>query len=83
MLIVYHKIVLEYKLNILCDMDEKIIERLITINLVLFVIGCFIAGTPNPDKWYLFDNWFGRFLVIILEYFMIVKFPVILEKLKK
>ena len=64
-------------------MDEKIINRLITINILLYVLGCFISGEMNPSKWILLSNWFGRFLLVVVEYFLIVKFPDLVKKLKR
>jgi hypothetical protein len=64
-------------------MDDKIINRLIAINLLLYVLGCFISGETNPSRWLLFSNWFGRFLFLVAEYFMIVKFPHLIERLRK
>jgi hypothetical protein len=64
-------------------MDEKILNRLIAINLLLYVLGCFISGETNPSKWMLFSNWVGRFLFVVVEYFTIVKFPTLIEKLNK
>lgn len=64
-------------------MDDKIINRLIAINLLLYVLGCFISNETNPSRWLLFSNWVGRFLFVVAEYFMIVKFPYLINKLKK
>jgi|LakMenEpi03Aug12_release.lakeMendotaPanAssembly.Ray.scaffolds.fasta_scaffold255050_4 hypothetical protein len=64
-------------------MENKILERVLTINILLYLLGVFISGSANPFDWWMMQSPFGRLLIIGVEYLLIVKYPDIIKLLKR
>jgi hypothetical protein len=45
----------------------KKLGTLISIHLIFYFIGSFIAWDLNPLNWWLFTSWFGRVLILFFE----------------
>jgi hypothetical protein len=44
-------------------------------NLAYYIIGAFVAWNLNPLEWFLLKDTLGRFLLVILEFVLLVNVP--------
>jgi polyferredoxin len=64
-----------YKIKALLEVAWMVILPLIISNLVIYLIGSFLAWGWDPREWWLITSTWGRVLAVIIELSIIVNIP--------
>jgi hypothetical protein len=64
-----------YKIKVLLEITWMIILPLIISNLVIYLIGSFIAWSLDPREWWLITSTWGRLVLVIIELSVIANIP--------
>jgi len=63
------------KLKAILHVIWMVLLPLLIINVIYYLIGAIIAWDLNPMKWWIFNHWVGRTIIVILELAAIVNAP--------
>lgn len=63
------------KLKAILEVLRMILIPLLIGNVVIYIIGAFIAWNSNPTEWWLLTSTGGRVLAVILELSVIANVP--------
>lgn len=63
------------KLKAILEVVRMILIPLLIGNVVIYIIGAFIAWNSNPMEWWLLTSTGGRVLAVILELSVIANIP--------